>query len=68
VAEIPGHEAVVQMKSDATNTLVFLWEYPGEEDSGKRPSMRIEGECPVGGGDAALAFWDAILDSVRPLW
>ncbi len=66
VAGISGEEMVLKTNENGQEGLSFVWMYPGEEGSGTLPDMSIELDAPGGEDrDAKLAFWDALLASVK---
>lgn len=68
VAGIVGEEQVVRMKDKDESQLDFTWRYAGKKDSGEYPKIVISMESPEGNLDEKLKIWDAILDSVKPLY
>lgn len=66
VAGLSGEELILRT-SENKKSLQFLWSYPGEEKSGARPKFTIEMETSLDQEEAKLAFWDALLNSVRPV-
>lgn len=68
VAGMPGEEAVLKVREGNDKNLVFTWEYNGKDDSGEYPTTRINMESPDGNMDEKLKIWDAILDSMKPMF
>jgi len=68
VAGMPGEEAVLRVKEGQRKDLVFTWQYSGKDDSGEYPTTRIEMESPDGNLNEKLKIWDAILDSMKPMF
>lgn len=68
VAGIKGEEQVVRMTSTDATEFDFTWRYPGKKDSGEYPQITISMESPHGQIDEKLKIWDAILDSMKPLY
>ncbi len=66
VAGLAGEELILRTSEKQRQRLRFLWSFPGKEDSGTHPKFTIEMETGLDQEDAKLAFWDALLDSVRP--
>lgn len=67
-AGIKGEEQVVKMKDKNGAKLDFTWRYAGKKDSGEYPEIVISMESPDGQLDEKLKVWDAILDSMKPLY
>jgi hypothetical protein len=68
VAGMPGEEAVLKVREGNETELVFTWEYNGKDDSGEYPTTRINMESPDGNLDEKLKIWDAVLDSMKPMF
>jgi hypothetical protein len=68
VAGMPGEEAVLKVREGSETELVFTWEYNGKDDSGEYPTTRIIMESPDGNLDEKLKIWDAVLDSMKPMF
>ncbi|MBJ6727001.1 T6SS immunity protein Tli4 family protein [Geomesophilobacter sediminis] len=68
VAGMPGEESVLRIKEGDSRNLVFTWRFNGKYDSGEYPTTRIEMESPDGNLDEKLQIWDAILDSMKPMF
>jgi hypothetical protein len=68
VAGMPGEEAVLKIREGNETELVFTWEYNGKDDSGEYPTTRINMESPDGNLDEKLKIWDAVLDSMKPMF
>ncbi|WP_420718305.1 T6SS immunity protein Tli4 family protein [Pyxidicoccus sp. MSG2] len=67
MAGLPGEELILRTSEKKRQKLRFLWSYAGKEDSGTHPKFTIELETSLDQEDAKVAFWDAMLDSVRPV-
>jgi hypothetical protein len=68
VAGMPGEEVVDRLITKDKTELDFGWEYIGKEDSGEYPTIRITMESPDGSLDEKLKIWDAVLDSMKPMF
>ena len=68
VAGMPGEEAVLKVKEEDRTDLLFTWEYSGKDDSGEYPTTRINMESPDGNLEEKLKIWDAVLDSMKPMF
>jgi hypothetical protein len=68
VAGLNGEEQVVRMKDKDGTELDFTWRYAGKKDSGEYPKIVVTMESPDGKLDEKLKVWDAILDSMKPLY
>lgn len=68
VAGMPGEESVLRVREGDRKDLVFTWQFNGREDSGEYPTTRIEMESPDGHLSEKLEIWDAILDSMKPMF
>ncbi|MFH1028812.1 MAG: T6SS immunity protein Tli4 family protein, partial [Pseudomonadota bacterium] len=68
VAGVPGEEVIDRLTDKDNKTLDFGWEYVGKKDSGEYPTMRITMESPDGNLDEKLKIWDAVLDSMKPMF
>ena len=68
VAGMPGEEVIDRLTDKDKKTLDFGWEYVGKKDSGEYPTMRITMESPDGNLDEKLKIWDAVLDSMKPMF
>ena len=68
VAGMPGEEAVLRVREGQSKDLVFTWQYNGKYDSGEYPTTRIEMESPDGNLSEKLEIWNAILDSMKPMF
>jgi hypothetical protein len=67
-AGIKGEEQVVRMKDKDGAKLDFTWRYAGKKNSGEFPEIVISMESPDGQIDEKLKVWDAVLDSMKPLY
>ena len=45
-----------------------MWRYAGKKDSGEYPEIVLEMESPDGNLKEKLKIWDAILESMKPLY
>lgn len=68
IAGMKGEESILRMSEDGDKTLKFIWEFNGKEDSGEYPTTTIEMEAPDGKLDEKIAIWDAVLDSMKPMF
>jgi hypothetical protein len=68
VAGLNGEEQVVRMKDKDGTELDFTWRYAGKKDSGEYPKIVVTMESPDGKLEEKLKVWDAILDSMKPLY
>jgi len=68
VAGMNGEESILRITEDSEKTLMFTWEFNGKEDSGDYPTTTIEMEAPDGKLDEKIAIWDAVLDSMKPMF
>jgi hypothetical protein len=68
VAGMTGEEEVDRLRDKDKTTLDFGWEYVGKENSGEYPTTRITMESPDGNLSEKLQIWDAILDSMKPMF
>ncbi|HBG04890.1 MAG: hypothetical protein A2075_01825 [Geobacteraceae bacterium GWC2_58_44] len=68
VAGMPGEEAVLRVREGQRKDLVFTWQFNGKDDSGEYPTTRIEMESPDGNLHEKLKIWDAVLDSMKPMF
>lgn len=66
VAGLPGEEIILLGQQDDEGSLFFQWRTPGEQDSGKHPAMNVVLRGSDDQKDEKIAFWDALLDSVKP--
>lgn len=68
VAGLKGEEIAIKMTEAGESKLQFAWQYQGEEDSGEHPEIEITMESPDGNLDEKLKIWDAMLDSMKPMF
>jgi hypothetical protein len=68
VARMKGEESILRMSEDGRKTLEFTWEFNGKEDSGEYPTTTIEMESPDGNLNEKTKIWDAVLDSMKPMF
>ena len=68
VAGMKGEESILRIWEHGENTLQFTWEFNGKEDSGEYPTTTIEMESPDGKLDEKIRIWDAVLDSMKPMF
>jgi hypothetical protein len=68
VAGMKGEESILRASDNGKKSLLFAWEFNGKEDSGEYPTTTIEMEAPDGKLDEKMAIWDAVLDSMKPMF
>ncbi|MBJ6726999.1 T6SS immunity protein Tli4 family protein [Geomesophilobacter sediminis] len=68
VAGMPGEESVLRIREGDSKDLVFTWQFNGRDNSGEYPTTKIEMQSPDGNLDEKLQIWDAILDSMKPMF
>lgn len=68
VAGLDGEEEVDRMADKYRTALSFMWRYAGKKDSGEYPEIVLEMESPDGNLNEKLKIWDAILESMKPLY
>lgn len=68
VAAMPGEETILRADEDGRKELSFMWRYAGEKDSGEHPKILIEMESVDGRIEEKLQIWDAILNSLKPMY
>lgn len=68
VAGMKGEESILRMSEAGRKILQFTWEFNGKEDSGEYPTTAIEMESPDGNLDEKIKIWDAVLDSMKPMF
>jgi hypothetical protein len=68
VAGMKGEESILRASDNDKKSLLFAWEFNGKEDSGEYPTTTIEMEAPDGKLDEKIAIWDAVLDSMKPMF
>ena len=68
VAGLKGEEEVDRMREKDDTDLSFIWSYNGKDDSGEEPEIHISMVSPDGNLDEKLKIWDAILDSMQPMY
>jgi len=68
VAGIKGEEIILKMTEDGESKIQFAWKYHGKEDSGEYPEIEITMESPDGNLNEKLKIWDAVLDSMKPMF
>lgn len=68
VAGLKGEEEVLRMTDKDKDALNFVWEYNGKENSGECPRIVITMESPDGNLEEKLKVWDAVLDSMKPMF
>jgi hypothetical protein len=66
VAGLPGEEIILLGQQDDDGSLFFQWRTPGEPGSGKHPAINVVLRGSDDKKDEKIAFWDALLDSVKP--
>lgn len=68
VAGMTGGELIYRAREDGEKSIHFTWEYNGVYDTGEYPAIKIEMEGSDGRWKENIALWDAILDSMQPLF
>jgi len=68
VAGMKGEESILRITEHGEKTLLFNWEFNGKEDLGEYPTTHIEMEAPDGNLDEKIKIWDAVLDSMKPVF
>ncbi len=68
VAGLDGEEEVLKMNDGNKTVLNFAWEYRGRKDSGEYPEIRITMDSADGKLEQKLQVWDAILNSLKPMY
>jgi hypothetical protein len=68
MAGMKGEESILRITEDREKTLLFTWEFNGKEDSGEYPTTTIKMEAPDGNLDEKTKIWDAVLDSMKPMF
>lgn len=68
VAGMKGEKSILRITDDGEKTLLFTWEFNGKEDSGEYPTTSIEMRAPDGNLDEKTKIWDAVLDSMKPMF
>jgi len=68
VAGMKGEESILRMSEKGKKILLFAWEFNGKEDSGEYPTTTIEMEAPDGNLEEKTKIWDAVLDSMKPMF
>ncbi len=71
VAGMDGQEELNRMKDKSKEkaSFSFDWEYIAKEDSGEEPGILISMWCPDNGDEKErLKIWDAVLNSMRPMY
>lgn len=68
VAGLDGEEEVDRMTDSHRAALSFGWRYAGKKDSGEYPEIVIRMESPDAKLEDKLKIWDAILESMKPLY
>jgi hypothetical protein len=68
VAGLAGEEEVDRMTDSNRTAISFGWRYAGKKNSGEYPEIVIHMESPDGDVKEKLKIWDAILDSMKPLY
>jgi len=68
VAGLKGEEIIIKMTEANESKLQFAWQYQGKEDSGEHPEIELTMESPDGNLDEKLKIWDAVLDSMKPMF
>lgn len=68
VAGLGGEEIVTRLDDKGDKELSFMWRYAGEPNSGERPEILIRMEAEDSKLQEKLKIWDAVLDSMKPLY
>lgn len=68
VAGLDGEEEVDRMTDSHRTAISFGWRYAGKKDSGEYPEIAFRMESPDGELEEKLKIWDAILESMRPMY
>jgi hypothetical protein len=68
VAGLNGEEEVLRMTAKDEDALSFVWEFNGKENSGESPRIVITMDTPYNSLDEKLKIWDAVLDSMKPMF
>ncbi len=63
-AGMQGEEFV--MRDSEGGDLYFMWEFKGEADSGARPRLQLQMITKDERQKEKMAYWDALVDSLRP--
>ena len=63
-AGLKGEEFVMRDSEDGK--LYFMWEFKGEADSGAKPRIQLQLITKSDREKEKMAFWDALVDSLRP--
>jgi hypothetical protein len=58
-------EEMIMRDSDAKR-LYYMWDFPGEPDSGARPRITLQMETRDERFEEKTALWDRLVDSLRP--
>ena len=68
VAGLDGEEEVNRMTDKDGAEINFVWRYAGKKDSGEYPKIVLTMESQDDNLHEKLKIWDAILDSMKPLY
>ncbi|MBJ6725586.1 T6SS immunity protein Tli4 family protein [Geomesophilobacter sediminis] len=68
VAGLKGEDQVIRLSSRSGKDYDFTWRFAGRKNSGEYPEIMISMRSPEGNLEEKLKIWDAILDSVKPLY
>lgn len=68
IAGLEGEEEIDRMKAQDERELSFAWRYAGRKDSGNYPQILITMESEDCKLDEKLKLWDAVLNSMKPLY
>lgn len=68
VAGFAGEEEVDRMTDSHRTAISFGWRYAGKKDSGEYPEIVLRMESPDGDLEEKLKIWDAILESMKPMY
>jgi hypothetical protein len=64
VGDLAGEEFI--LRDTEGGELRFLWEFPGEADSGLRPRIQLQLVTSAEGQQEKLALWEALVASLKP--
>ncbi|KIE43484.1 T6SS immunity protein Tli4 family protein [Geobacter anodireducens] len=68
VTGLKGDEEVDRMDDGTRSVLSFAWRFAGRKDSGEHPKILITMECADGHLEEKLQIWDAVLNSLKPMY
>jgi hypothetical protein len=64
VGDLAGEEFI--LRDTEGGALRFLWEYPGEANSGVRPKIQLQLVAPSADEKEQMALWEVLLSSLKP--